>query len=150
MGHFCRLCGCTKPNEAFSGKGHRIHVCKACARLPKEERDAIEQSDEIFRFLEQSHISARNVARLRLLAASPHPRTAELAGVVLEVAAVKPYKKRRLKFLSKDHRELLEKLEKVGLILAHSDDPAVDGGSDESGDDESDDIPWTGAADDYF
>jgi hypothetical protein len=47
-GHFCRIGGSLRPNEAFSGKGHRTHVCKKCADLPKEEREEIECRDEIF------------------------------------------------------------------------------------------------------
>jgi hypothetical protein len=42
-----------------------------------------------------------------------------MAGIVLEVARVKPHKKRRLKFLAKENRELLYKLEESGLIMAH-------------------------------
>lgn len=119
MGHYCRICGSTRPNEAFSGKGHKNHICKECSRLPKEERDAVDQSEEIFGFLKQSHISDRNVARLRVLAVSSNPKTAEIAGIALEVALLKPYKKLRLKFLAREHRDLLEKLEETGLILAH-------------------------------
>ncbi len=40
------------------------------------------------------------MSRLRDLAKSENARTAELAGLVLEVAEVKPSKKRRLKFLA--------------------------------------------------
>lgn len=118
MGHYCRLCGRERPNEAFSGKGRRSHICKECARQPKEERDAIKQSEEIFGFMEQSHISARNVSRLKVLAASSNQRTTELAALVLAVAAVKPYKKGRLKFLAQKHGNLLQKLVETGLILA--------------------------------
>jgi hypothetical protein len=50
-GHYCRICGNLKPNEAFSGKGHRNHICKKCARLPKEKREEIEYKDEIFNYL---------------------------------------------------------------------------------------------------
>ncbi len=69
--------------------------------------------------LKQSHISDRNVARLKTLVASTNPLTAELAGVALEVALVKPYKRLRLKFLAKERKDLLEKLRETGLILAH-------------------------------
>ena len=31
-GHYCRICGRNRPNEKFSGNGHRIHICKDCAR----------------------------------------------------------------------------------------------------------------------
>ena len=118
-GHHCRICGSLRPNEAFSGKGHRTHVCKRCARLPKEEREEIECEDEIFKYLRQSHISDKNVSRLRKLAASPNERIAELAKIVLEVAEIKPYKKKRLKELARKRRDLLQKLEETGLIMAH-------------------------------
>ena len=52
MGHDCRICRRTKPNEQFSRKGHRTHVCKDCARTPKQHRDAIEQEEEIFNYLQ--------------------------------------------------------------------------------------------------
>ncbi|MCP3883535.1 MAG: hypothetical protein GY701_34810 [Sulfitobacter sp.] len=119
MGHYCRICGRTRPNEKFSGKGHRDHVCKDCTRLPKENRDAIEQKEEIFNYLKQSHISAKNTARLRRLAASSNREIAELATIVIEVAKVKPYKRRRLKVLARQRRDLLDALERTGLIAAH-------------------------------
>lgn len=119
MGHYCRICGRVRPNEKFSGKGHKSHVCKECSRMPKEKREAIEQEDEIFEYLKQSHISAKNITRLRKLSLSDNQRIAELAGIVLEVAEVKPHKKRRLKVLAQKRRDLLEKLEETGLIYAH-------------------------------
>lgn len=35
MGHYCIICGRTRPNEKFSGKGHRRHICKDCSGKPK-------------------------------------------------------------------------------------------------------------------
>ena len=96
MGHYCRICGRSRANEKFSNKGHRIHICKGCARKPKEEREAIEQEQEIYRFLAQSNISQNNIVRLKTLSESKNSRIADLAGLVLEVAQVKPGKKRRL------------------------------------------------------
>jgi hypothetical protein len=87
--------------------------------MPKEERSAIEQEAEIYGFLKQSHISEKNVSRLRKLAACNDPRIAELAALVIEVAKVKPYKKRRLKVLARERRDLLSALERTGLIDAH-------------------------------
>jgi len=118
-GHYCRICGRIRPNEKFSGKGHRNHICKECARKPKTQIDEIEQKEEIFRYLQQSHISKKNVTRLSMLAESENQKIAELAGIVLEVARVKPHKKRRLKVLSRERRDLLDKLDETGLILAH-------------------------------
>ena len=119
MGHYCRICGRTRPNEKFSGKGHRAHVCKDCTRLPNADRDAIEQKEEIFNYLTQSHISAKNTTRLRRLATSSNREVAELAAIVIEVAKVKPYKRRRLKVLARQRRDLLDALERTGLIAAH-------------------------------
>ena len=117
MGHWCRICGRNKPNEKFSGKGHRDHLCNECSKKPKEEIDAVDQEAEIFGFMAQPNISAKNIARLNILKQSENKRVAELASIVLEVAKVKPHKKRRLKVLAKEHRELLLQLE--GLIYAH-------------------------------
>lgn len=119
MGHYCGICGRVRPNEKFSEKGHRSYVCKDCARRPKENREAIEQEDEIFGYLKQSHISTKNISRLRKLASSDNERVAELANIVLEVAEIKPHKKRRLKVLAQKRRDLLKKLEETGLIFAH-------------------------------
>lgn len=87
--------------------------------MPKPNRDTIEQEEEIFNYLKQSHISATNTARLRTLAASEDPRLAELAAIVIEVAEVKPFKKRRLQVLARERRDLLDALERTGLIAAH-------------------------------
>ena len=118
-GHYCRICHSRKPNEAFSSKGHRIHVCKKCSLLPKEKREEIQCKDEIFNYLRQSHISDKNMSRLRKLALSHNEEIAEIAGIVLEVAEIKPYKKRRLKELARQRHDLLHKLKETGLILAH-------------------------------
>lgn len=118
MGHYCRICGRRRPNEQFSGKGHKIHVCKRCQRLPKTQRQAIEDRDAIFGFMEQSHISQKNVARLEKMAKSEEPRVASLAAMVLEVARVTPYKRRRLKILAREHPDLLRKLDEAGLVFA--------------------------------
>jgi hypothetical protein len=118
-GHYCRICSTIHPNEKFSGKGHRDHICKECARKPKAAIDEIDTREEIFGYLKQSHISNKNVKRLKLLAEFGNEKIAELAIIVLEVAKVKPYKKRRLKVLARERRDLLDKLNKTGLILAH-------------------------------
>ncbi len=121
MGHYCRICGRIRPNEFFSGKGHRIHICKECNRVPQEKRKQIEQEEEeeIFGFMRQSHISKKNMERLKTQSSSANTRIAELAVIVLEVARIKPYKKGRLKVLARENRELLLKIEETGLIYAH-------------------------------
>jgi hypothetical protein len=121
MGHWCRICDHNRANEKFSAKGHKNHVCIDCAKKPKEEIEIIDQEQEIFRYLNQSNISAKNLSRLELLAKSQNQRIAELAEIVLEVGRIKPHKRRRLKFLASGHRELLLKLDAIGLIMAHHD-----------------------------
>ncbi len=118
-GHYCRICNRSKANEAFSGKGHRDHICRSCGRIPKKDIKAIIQRDEIFGYLKQSHISGKNVKRLQELRESPDEQTAELAEIVLEVAEVKPYKRRRLKVLARKRPDLLQKLDETGLIFVH-------------------------------
>ena len=79
MSHFCRICKTYKPNERFSGKGHGAHICNKCKKMDKDKRRAIEQEDEIFGFLKQKNISAKNIKRLEKLMVSPNTRIAELA-----------------------------------------------------------------------
>jgi hypothetical protein len=119
VGHWCTICHKFLPNEKFSGKGHRNHICKKCASLPAEQREAIQQEDEIFGYLKQSNISKKNLNRLKILSSSSNEKIAELARIVLEVGRVKPHKRRRLKFLAKKHKDLLRKLDETGLIMAH-------------------------------
>jgi hypothetical protein len=95
-------------------------VCKGCQRLPKSERRAIEDRDDIFGFMHQSHISKKNVARLEQLAKADQARVASLAAIVLEVARVTPYKRRRIKILGRNHRDLLRKLGETGLVFTHT------------------------------
>jgi len=116
IGHYCRICGRYRANEKFSGKGHRIHVCKDCARLPVEERLAIEQEDEITGFLKQSNISHANMARLKTLTSSPNSKIAQLGRLVLEIARTHTQKKGRLRFLARERRDLLAQLEETGLV----------------------------------
>ena len=33
------MCGEYKSNESFTGKGHKNHICKKCAKLSKEDRE---------------------------------------------------------------------------------------------------------------
>ena len=117
-GYYCRVCSGFRPNEAFSGKGRRNHVCKRCSHLPKEDRELIEYENEIFNYMHQTRISEKNASRLRKLTVLPYERIVELAEIVLEVAEVKPYKKKRLKELARKRPDILQKLKDTGLIMA--------------------------------
>ena len=37
LGHYCWCCGCRRPNEKFSGKGHQRHLCKDCSKRDAKE-----------------------------------------------------------------------------------------------------------------
>jgi hypothetical protein len=110
MPHYCRICGRSRANEKFSGRGHRNHICKDCQRLPRDQRDHIERMDELCGFLEQSNISSKNIVRLEVLAQHTSSEVKDLALLILEVAHVKPHKRRRWKFLEQNHSELFLRL----------------------------------------
>jgi len=118
MSAYCKSCGGRKPREAFTGRGYRSYTCKKCGRLPGGRR-ARQDGHELWDYLRQSHISAKNMARLGKLASSPDSEIAEMARVTLEVAQVTPYKGRRLKILARRRRDLLDDLRRTGLIDAH-------------------------------
>src|SRR6266568_3005311 len=109
MGHYCRICGRSRPNERFSGRGHRIHVCRECQRMPREKRDRIERFEELHGFLNQSVISAKNVARLKTLIGHKDQEVAGQAALVLEIARVLPGKRNRWLKLVRRHSPLFER-----------------------------------------
>lgn len=109
MGHFCRICGRTRANEKFSGRGHRDHVCKDCQRLPRAKRDRIERLDGLWGFLDQRNISAKNIERLKALTSHPDPEVQTLAGLVLDLALVHPHKRRRWRNLAMRQKDLLHR-----------------------------------------
>lgn len=88
-------------------------------KKPKDEIAEIETLQEIWDYLRQSNISKKNITRLKILVNSENKEISKLSNVVLEVAMVKPHKRRRLKFLAKNNRDLLIKLRETGLIDAH-------------------------------
>lgn len=117
MDRFCLLCEHIRPNEAFGGKGWRARICRKCRQLPREQQDRLLHEREILGFLGQSHISDKNVARLRALAGSADARIAGLATLVRDVAAVAPYRRRRIRTLARQRRDLLKRMEVARLIL---------------------------------
>lgn len=115
-GYYCRVCGIRKPQEAFSGRGHKGRVCQDCAKVPSRERLDMRHEEEIFHFLRQACVPDRGLERLQYLSASKNKRVAELAGLVREVVALKPFKKGRLKALALERPDLLEKLQHHNLV----------------------------------
>jgi hypothetical protein len=113
MSHYCRICDRGRPNEKFTGRGHRDHICKDCQRLPRSEREQIEHMGELSGFLEQSNISAKNIARLEILSHNKDNEVKRLAALVLDIARVKPHKRRRWKFLAQNHPVLFARLKEL-------------------------------------
>ena len=81
--------------------------------MPREERQRIEQLDELYGFLDQSNISNRNIERLATLTQATNLKVRELASLLLEIARVHPRKRRRLKFLARQRRDLLKRMKTV-------------------------------------
>ena len=77
--------------------------------MPREERDRIEHLDELRGFLDQSHISAKNVGRLKTLSSGADAEVRRLAALVLNVALVHPFKRRRWRHLAARHRDLFHR-----------------------------------------
>ena len=119
MGHFCRICGRLRPNEQFSGKGHRQHVCKICAGRPINERLAAAHRQELQGFLSQSHISRKNLKRLATLKLNADAEVCHLATIVGEIAVVAPYRRKRIGRIRDHHPELFSKMVLTGLTETH-------------------------------
>ena len=59
QGHFCWACGRSRPNEKFSGKGHRRHLCKDSARLGTTRLAAIQAMRNLKRASHNGHLIRR-------------------------------------------------------------------------------------------
>jgi hypothetical protein len=73
--------------------------------------------DELYGFLDQSHISQKNIERLGILTRHADPDVRRIAVLVLEIARVKPHKRRRLKFLAQNYPSLLLRLKAAKTCL---------------------------------
>ena len=96
--------------------------------MPREKQDTLLQEREIHGFLEQSRISEKNIARLRVLARSKHHAVSGLASLVADIAQAAPYRRRRIKTLARERRDILKRMEIAGLLLplAAGEDPDPD------------------------
>ena len=123
MGLTCRVCGKERPHEAFSGRGHRIQVCKTCQPVTKtDEWKAAQVQNEIWGYLNQKNISRKNQERLKTLCESTNPTVAEQARLVLEVARIKSHKVRRFSLLREKHPELITRLRNACLLFPEGED----------------------------
>lgn len=115
-GRWCRICGRRRPNEEFSGRGHRDCLCKDCQQRLKSERDKIDIERELYGYVEQSNISAGNVKRLTELAEHDDARIREHAAALLDIARLYPRRRRRWKRLVKSHFNLFQRYRQaIGL-----------------------------------
>ena len=64
--------------------------------MPKEKRQFVQAQEQIYTFLIQSHITDRNVSKLRQLAASENSRISHMATPMLEIVQAAPRKKKRV------------------------------------------------------
>lgn len=158
MPKHCRLCDCYRPNEAFSGKGRRLNLCSECRKLPLQVRADRLAILEIHGFVwRQSNISAKNMIRLKVLTRSTNAKLAELAAVVLQMAAVAPGRRRRFARIRNTHPMLGERMRELGLVPEADDlhedflagsagnaeaDDALAFGYEDPADDEDCDIPF--------
>jgi hypothetical protein len=77
--------------------------------MPREKRDRIERLDELWGFLDQSHISEKNTGRLKALVSHPDTEVQRLAALVLDIGLVHPFKRRRWRHLAARHRDLFHR-----------------------------------------
>ncbi|GAB6122459.1 hypothetical protein [Dysgonomonas termitidis] len=83
-GHYCRICGCRKPNEKFSGKGHAGHICKECYSLPQEKKNELQYINRIDRIAEKYPRSREDWEYLEKCAKNKkYPEAAEFAQMIL-------------------------------------------------------------------
>jgi len=68
-------------------------------------------------FLSQRNISPGNISRLKALCEWPDEDVRRQAALVLEVAEIKPHKRRRISYLAKHAPSLLDRLAQEGLLL---------------------------------
>lgn len=108
MGHYCYYCGESKPNEAFSGKGHRRHLCRACHSIPAAEREESELWGRLHDLMDQSHISKKNIVWLKSLLEHSNQSIQAHAQLILYVAEIAPYRRKRYQRIELSSPKLLK------------------------------------------
>jgi len=116
MGRYCFICRRERPNEAFSGRGHSIGICKKCNGLPKAERQRIQDEEFLYSALEQRNISQKNVEYFNGMCLRYSDELGEKAALMVELGAVHPRKKKRCGFPYHNKRELYDRLVRLYLI----------------------------------
>ncbi len=70
-----------RPNENFSGRGHARHLCRDCARLPKEELEYRSGMDDVRR---ATRIPGQHLAALERYLEHPNERVRIAVRRILE------------------------------------------------------------------
>ena len=83
-GHYCKICGEYKANEKFSGKGHAVHICKACSRLSAAEKTAAMDMNRLMSF-PMRRLSEGEKKWLKAKMKDDCPKVAETAQEVFNV-----------------------------------------------------------------
>jgi hypothetical protein len=107
-------------------------LCKACSRRPRAERERICAEIDLRGFLHQKNISAKNIARLKSLCEFDNADVRHLAKIVLEVATVKPHRRKREGYLRHHHPELYSHLVQLGVYEERIEEPEYEYPMEES------------------
>lgn len=90
-GHYCRICGASKPNEAFSGKGHAKHICKECSSLPQERKNELQHINQIDRIAGKYPRSRQDWEFLEKMSKNKkYPEATEFAQMILGMNRSQP------------------------------------------------------------
>lgn len=77
--------------------------------MPREQRDRIERMEELWGFLDQSHISDNNIRRLNILIHHTELEVREFAVLMLDIGQAYPYKRRRWRRMAGEKTELFRR-----------------------------------------
>ena len=83
-GHYCRICGEHKANEKFSGRGHAVHICKACASKSPEQKSEDMTINKLHGMAFQ-HLSESEIKWLKNRRNDSRNEVSELAKEVFEI-----------------------------------------------------------------
>lgn len=133
MGHFCYYCGESKSNEAFSGKGHRRHLCRACHSIPAAEREEFALWGRLHDLMEQSNISKKNMVWLKSLLEHSNLSIRAHAQLILHVAEIAPFRKKRYQRIAAFSTKLLERCLDADLLYRSESEGRSGSGSDDVG-----------------
>jgi hypothetical protein len=115
-GHYCWICGEIRPNEKFSGSGHKNHICKKCTGKPKEKIQRIKDEQFIYGILDQKNISKNNIEELDKIANKYRDDLGKAAETIAKIGRLHPRKKKRIGFLYNKQRAIFDDLVKLDFI----------------------------------